>query len=455
MYRVGFGDFFLVTLGEHHIIIDCGVFKGTSATGDIGSIEAAIADMVKVTNKKLALIVMTHRHADHIAGFGRFVDVFRDFTVDAVWMPAWEDEYNPTAKKFQAEMTALATQMQAQLDLHLAAGATVDPELYHRIGNATGNEPELAAAGGGGSKNAIALDLLKTGLKVKPAYLKEGDPAPLPASLKSIGLSVQVLGPPPVEDVELMKLMDLKKNVGEFLAIASGGDDADGDWEPFSRAWYADPSELESSAFGEWISDRGRSESPSPAAVASARKELEKRLQAAAPSALDLAAKQLDAFLNNQSLVLLFTYKGKNLLFVGDAQGGNWEHWLYETDSADKAPTGPIAAKAKKILDTIDVYKVGHHGSTNATPIAVAREIREGSVALCSTQKGVYGSKPDTAVPLAKLIDALDERVELVRSDQHPITVGSKKVRAEVNRDLPEKTDGTLTPGQLWIDYAL
>src|SRR5262249_61465192 len=44
MYRVGFGDFFLVTClnqgASVHIIVDCGVFKGTSQTGDIGSIEA-------------------------------------------------------------------------------------------------------------------------------------------------------------------------------------------------------------------------------------------------------------------------------------------------------------------------------------------------------------------------------------------------------------------------------
>ena len=42
MYRVGFGDFFLLTfLGEAgdpiHVIVDCGVFKGTKQTGDIGT----------------------------------------------------------------------------------------------------------------------------------------------------------------------------------------------------------------------------------------------------------------------------------------------------------------------------------------------------------------------------------------------------------------------------------
>src|SRR5262249_16522530 len=192
MYRVGFGDFFLVTLatakGEQHIVIDCGVFKGTSGTGDIGSIEAAIANLAKVTRRELALVIMTHRHADHIAGFGRFAEEFRRFKVGAVWMPIWEEEYGE-AKKLQAEVTALAEEVQAHLDRRLAATGETDHELYHRVGNVTGIEPAAAAArkpngkAGRTSMNAIALDLLKTGWSVKPQYLKTNDTPVLPPAL--------------------------------------------------------------------------------------------------------------------------------------------------------------------------------------------------------------------------------------------------------------------------------
>src|SRR5678816_3377356 len=72
MYRVGFGDFFLVTVptskGDQYILIDCGVFKGTSGTGDIGSIVDAVEDLFQTTGGHLSLVIMTHRHADHIAG---------------------------------------------------------------------------------------------------------------------------------------------------------------------------------------------------------------------------------------------------------------------------------------------------------------------------------------------------------------------------------------------------
>ena len=36
---------------------------------------------------------------------------------------------------------------------------------------------------------------------------------------------------------------------------------------------------------------------------------------------------------------MLFTFGGKKLLFVGDAQAGNWEHWLYRVDAPDRDPT--------------------------------------------------------------------------------------------------------------------
>jgi glyoxylase-like metal-dependent hydrolase (beta-lactamase superfamily II) len=53
-----------------------GVFKGTTGTGDLGAIEASVDDIAKETGGKLALVVMTHRHADHIAGFSRCAEKF-------------------------------------------------------------------------------------------------------------------------------------------------------------------------------------------------------------------------------------------------------------------------------------------------------------------------------------------------------------------------------------------
>src|SRR5450755_1911039 len=141
MYRVGFGDFFLVSFladadDPVHIIIDCGVFKGTSQTGDLGSIEAAVADMAKTTNGKVALIMVTHRHADHIAGFARCAATFKALTVQAIWMSIWESQYAP-AVNAQAALTSAAAALQSHFSA-LGVAATKDQASAHNyVGNAT------------------------------------------------------------------------------------------------------------------------------------------------------------------------------------------------------------------------------------------------------------------------------------------------------------------------------
>src|SRR5262249_19640759 len=147
-----------------------------------------------------------------------------------------------------------------------------------------------------------------------------------------------------------------------------------------------------------------------------------------------------------QSLVVLFTFKGKKLLFVGDAQAGNWEHWLYETDTPDKIGSGTIQSSAREILTGLDLYKVGHHGSGNATPKVAATIMGSSAhrfVSLCSTEAGVYGTEdPDdstkgTEVPRLPLLKELGLGSSLVRSDQFAINVDGKEIVPGVHLDLP------------------
>src|SRR5262249_51378738 len=67
----------------------------------------------------------------------------------------------------------------------------------------------------------------------------------------------------------------------------------------------------------------------------------------------------LDKAMNNTSLILLFEVGGRKLLFPGDAQ---IENWLYALTAA------PDRDRVRELLAQVDVYKVGHHGSLNATP---------------------------------------------------------------------------------------
>lgn len=194
------------------------------------------------------------------------------------------------------------------------------------------------------------------------------------------------------------------------------------------------------------------------------RANMERVLEQSQPIAALIAAKQLNAFLNNQSLVVLFTFKGKKLLFVGDAQAGNWEHWLLNTDTPDKKASGTIDTAARQILTNLDFYKVGHHGSGNATPKVAAEIMGTGKkfVAMCSTQGDVYGTEdPDdptkgTEVPRGPLLEKLGSESALVRSDQIPIIVEGKQIMPKVIANFPKPLPGSrLEQGPIWVDCYL
>jgi hypothetical protein len=91
-------------------------------------------------------------------------------------------------------------------------------------------------------------------------------------------------------------------------------------------------------------------------------------LGAAETLALNLASDT-----NNSSLVLAFEWgqpgRGRVLLFAADAQVGNWLSWRDQ-------PYGDDKLKVDDLLSRVVLYKVGHHGSHNAT---VRRDPRDQS----------------------------------------------------------------------------
>jgi beta-lactamase superfamily II metal-dependent hydrolase len=448
MYRVGFGDFFLITVptkaGDRYILIDCGVFKGTSQTGDIGSIKDAVEDLYKTTGGQLALVIMTHRHADHIAGFDRSSETFKKFTASLVWMPYWEqfNDAEGSANHLQAEIEELAQQLAMQFRGRTDETAQMALDL---LWDATGIDFNASATGGKrNTSNGRALDLLKNhlgdnGKKVR--YYAAGDKPELPPELK--GLSAEILGPPPKDAQVFLKLEDLKVGVGQFLDSMTDSDKA---IEPFRPLWRDDQ----------------HKHYPSHDVTGRPIKyeEIMQRVNKSQPDMLAAAAIKIDEFLNNQSLVVLFKFAGKTLLFVGDAQAGNWEHWLYKLEAPVKDPTkaGNLTEKSQQILQNIDFYKVGHHGSTNSTPIQAVEALGTdrtagGIVAMCSTEVDVYGNPlKGTEVPREPLMKALGDECTLVRSDSLAISVAGKKIPAF--SALPKPKVGKLTKGKLYIEYS-
>jgi beta-lactamase superfamily II metal-dependent hydrolase len=455
MYRVGFGDFFLVTAftrkGPEHILIDCGVTGGRTGRGDIHTLKAAVAHMAAETGHRLALIIATHRHADHIIGFSRCESVFAAFKgqVGAIWMPCWEQAYTQTLA-LQARIEQVARGLRA---VALAGDRdAVNDEILGIADNALG----ITGDGPGGGTNARSLALLKQGLGVTPVYLAHGDAAPLPRALVDAGFEAEILGPPPIDHFDALKLENLAQGVGQYLGAAADGLVAPAALAPFGPPWWVGAEHYPPSAFREWAP---RAKGRAPDQTQRHRAELEAAVRGATPQALLLAARELDRVLNNQSLVVLLTWQGRKLLFAGDAQAGNWLYWLHDEGRTDPVQgTQALSAPARDLLSSLAFYKAGHHGSTNATPVAAVQAMGNGFVTMCSTEAGCFGTEGnDSEVPRGPLITARRRKSVVLRSDDFAARLADHEVPAAPGAPArpPRPAQGRIETGDLHVDYLL
>ena len=398
MYRTGFGDCFLLTFGTgtgaRHILVDFGAHMH----GEIGTMEQVMDNIESLTKKKLAVLVATHRHRDHISGFGQFADRFGGFDIQEVWMPWTDDPDDEDAAALNEKHLALYD----TLERHLAATAAAGPEAQAALAallNLKGNEKattELARGFG-------------TGATVR--YLKAGQSFNKAGSIT--GLSVEVLGPP----AERAFLSRMDPPASQRFLAAPG--DTHGAARPFpGYELRSDESDFTS------IADQ-------PVASESDRKAL----KTAAENPASRLALFLDNVRNNTSLVVVFRYKGRTLLFPGDAQWGNWQSWI-------GTPT------AKQLIGEVDFLKLSHHGSENATPVDVVNALRAtGLAAMVSTQV-----EPFPTIPRLPLLEAVQSHCTdhvIVRSDW--IAVEDAPAPAEAAPKLPR----AFKQGELWIDCSL
>lgn len=387
MYNVGFGDSFLLSFpvrDEHrHVLVDC----GAHVKGSLGNLEKVAQNVRELTDNRLTAVVATHRHQDHIWGFERARETFRRMSIDEVWLPWVEELTNSEARS----MWKKHEQARAMLEARLAVAAA----------GIRRNAVEAVLLNL--KPNQVALDELRSrfgkgtnGVK----YLHAGH-ADLIAPGGIDGLVVKVLGPPKSET--FLKKMTPPKAERWSLAAAGAGESGDSSEPPFDQRWE-DPdgaywSTEDSGVFND-----------------AEREIFKSRLS----DSLDLAFALEDA-VNNSSLALLFIFGNQGLLMPGDAQWGNWQYWMEQSIE-------------EQIFERVTLYKVGHHGSHNATPKSVINRLPEKLAVLVPTHP-----KPFPTIPEPKLIAALKTRS------------GDRLVRSDDRATLP----AGFKPGDFWIDYSV
>jgi hypothetical protein len=378
------------------MLIDCGVILGTADAAS--QMRKVVQDVIATTGGTVDLAVGTHQHWDHLSGFLQASDLFSQdgkeqpgkLRIRNLWLAWTEDPGNSLANDLRARrgqrLQALGAAVQqlrgmaSTAEREQALGASAGPlqaaaGLAEPIEGLLGFFGASGAGGTGGSNDTqAALDALRGYAETPPRFCHPTDP---PITLPEVpGVRFYVLGPP--EDRKLLLQSDPSKSHPEVyessrsaldaesaFAAALGGaaDPSLGELSlPFDRRYQLSVEQAKQERFFQrhyFAEDQ----------VSDFKDQSWRWIDADWLTGASQLALQLDSDTNNTSLALAIelTGSGKVLLFPADAQVGNWLSWdkLAWTVRTAEGKDQPV--KAAELLGRTVLYKVGHHGSHNAT----------------------------------------------------------------------------------------
>jgi len=317
-YKVGCGDCIYVRIPDgkdgFHILIDYGTkSKEDVLRNAILHLESELPEGSKPKKKRLDLIVATHRHEDHIKGFKP--EWFANIEVKNIWLSVAMDPDHPQAKGVN-NLRAFAKQKMTALT---NSGKALSPEA-EALTALYGVSNDVA--------DALLMEQLPKDNGIEAKFVHSGmkHDLKLPA-----GTKIHILAP--------------EKDVDHFYL----GEEVD-----------ATLKGLQSFTTGSMGTATGAS--AMPANISSTDfKTLQSRMLS---NGLAFAAKE-SSIQNNLSVVLLIEWKKRRLLFVGDAE------WAGEFKAGKDNGSWNVMWEMHRdthLAQPLDFLKVGHHGSTNATP---------------------------------------------------------------------------------------
>ena len=383
MYRIGHGDCFLIAMPRkrgtkaYYVLIDCGYKPGSQAFIHHDKVDEIVDHLHESTGGKIDLFIITHEHQDHCNGIWKERDpYFEKFKIANAWFAWTESPTDDVAIKLRKRhRDVLVGLVEARKKLALAAGE--DDEAVQRLTTllsleSGGEAGMLGAVDPEKSGNKQGMKLVKDKARASGgddaiSYLLPGECHDLPGVA---GIRAFVLGPPRDEDLLLdedpqgSEGFKRLSGASELSFAAAAGTATGSDVEsPFAAKFQISKDEaLKRDWFTKWYGDSDAEDKADKKEVVSNAPW--RRIDAEWLYAAESLALKLNTGINNTSLVLAFELpkSKKILLFVGDAQRGNWISWDDQTWKVDGK-----TFKAKDLLARTVLYKVGHHGSHNAT----------------------------------------------------------------------------------------
>jgi hypothetical protein len=413
MYCHGLGDCFLVSIPQKDkpfwLMIDFGILLGTPDGGN--RMKAVIDSIHKTTGGSIDLLVVTHQHWDHVSGFSYAQQEFLKLKITEVWYAWTEDPADELGVELQRTRSKAAFAVEKALGLmnndstlrqgiaDLMLGFGVD-------GDVDPAKSKSKSEGKGSLSTAEAMKLPGENFPTK--YRKPGE------TIERAGVNFHILGPPRDERIfrsdpskkasevyeslaDKVHAFGLGQSMGMVEAVEGLRSDTD---EMLTRPFYVTHCR---------DIDKVADHYPSYTSETASWRTIDHEWQ----EIVEQLALQLDSDTNNTSLVFAIEIPEtqKVLLFAADAQVGNWLSW-HDQKWTVKAGDKERTMTATDLLNRTVLYKVGHHGSHNATLREKGLELMT-SPELCAmipVEVEMARKKNWFEMPLDVLVDRLREK---------------------------------------------
>jgi len=363
IYSVGFGDCIYVRIpdgeDDFHMLIDC----GTSASADtLKPAPDDVRSMLPVGQdgkKRLDLLVATHPHADHIKGFDP--KWFEDVQIGRIWLSLFMKPDHPQAKKTLAFQDMANDASLALLDRR---GLQLSPGVRSLLQRSIWNPGALKALREGLAQSSgihpqyplyVARDLAD---RLSPEERNQHKLDYERSTTRFRGFQ---------EPATCLRVLSPEWDIDKYY-LGQGTFDSHSLLDQYmlrTDAYQASPETLDASSLAaEEAQAAATTKAPQPDNIS----ERDFRLirNNLLYSALAFSQKD-DRLKNNLSVVLLLEWRGRRLLFTGDAEwqgkdvregrrNSTWDVMLHHPEVE------------QLLVQPLDLLKVAHHGSHNGTP---------------------------------------------------------------------------------------